>query len=63
MQPNEATLLALTGGVKMKLRVQHPKVHQREDRKGTYWFFRYWHDELLANGSQNLAEIPYNRPE
>ena len=51
MQPNEATLLALTGGVKLKMRVQHPKVHQREDRKGTYWFFRYWHDELLANGS------------
>lgn len=50
MQPNEATLLFLTGGVKLKMRVQRPKVHQREDRKGTYWFFRYWHDELLPDG-------------
>ncbi|MBI4463140.1 MAG: hypothetical protein HY647_00410, partial [Acidobacteria bacterium] len=33
------------------MRVQHPKVHQRKDRKGTYWFFRYWHDELLPDGS------------
>ena len=42
---------ALTKDVKLKMRVQHPKVHLREVRKGTYWFFRYWHDELLANGS------------
>src|ERR1035437_2949017 len=33
------------------MRVQHPKVHQRDDRNGTYWFFRYWHDELLADGT------------
>jgi integrase len=26
-------------------------VHQRTDRKGTYWFFRYWHDVLLPDGS------------
>ena len=33
------------------MRVQHPQVHQRTDRKGTYWFFRYWHEELLPDGS------------
>jgi hypothetical protein len=33
------------------MRVQHPKVHQREDRNGTYWFFRYYHDELLPDGT------------
>jgi integrase len=51
MPPNEAILLSLTGGVKLKMRVQHPKVHQRDDRSGTYWFFRYWHDELLPDGT------------
>ncbi|MBI4459432.1 MAG: tyrosine-type recombinase/integrase, partial [Acidobacteria bacterium] len=50
MPLNEAILLTLTGGVKLKMRVHHPQVHQRADRKGTYWFFRYWHDELLPNG-------------
>ena len=33
------------------MKVQHPQVHQRTDRKGTYWFFRYWHEELLPDGS------------
>ena len=33
------------------MRVQHPQVHQRSDRKGTYWFFRYWHEEPLPDGS------------
>ena len=32
-------------------RVQHPQVLQRTDRKGIYWFFRYWEDELLPDGS------------
>ena len=32
------------------MRVQHPQVHQRTDRKGTYWFFRYWHEEPLPDG-------------
>ena len=35
----------------MKPRVQRPKVHQREDRKSTYCFFRYWKDELRPDGS------------
>ena len=33
------------------MRVQHPQVHQRTDRKGTYWFFRYWHEELIPDSS------------
>ncbi|OFW27421.1 MAG: hypothetical protein A3J28_03365 [Acidobacteria bacterium RIFCSPLOWO2_12_FULL_60_22] len=33
------------------MKVQHPQVHQRTDRKGTYWFFRYWHEEPLPDGS------------
>ena len=33
------------------MRVQHPQVHQRTDRKGTYWFFRYWIEEPLPDGS------------
>ena len=35
----------------MKLRVQHPKVHERKDRGSYYWFFRYRHDALLPNGA------------
>src|SRR5580700_5413448 len=50
MLSNEATLLSLTGGVALNRRVQHPKVHERKDRKGSYWFFRYWHDEMLPDG-------------
>lgn len=33
------------------MRKQHPQVHQRTDRKGTCWFFRYWMEEPLADGS------------
>src|SRR5580692_4208931 len=50
MFANEANLLSLTGGTGLNRRVQHPKVHERKDRKGSYWFFRYWHDEMLPNG-------------
>ena len=34
----------------MKPRVQHPKIHERRDRSERYWFFRYYHDQLLPNG-------------
>jgi len=47
----EGTLLELTGGVRLKHRVQHPKVHERKDRASYYWFFRFRQDELLPNGS------------
>jgi len=33
------------------MRVQRPQVLQRTDRKSTYWFFRYWHEEPLPDGS------------
>ena len=33
------------------MRIQHPQVLQRTDRKGTYWFFRFWLDERFPNGS------------
>jgi integrase len=51
MLGNNANLQALTGGVRLKQRVQHPKVHERKDRGSHYWFFRYRHDELLPNGA------------
>src|ERR1019366_913842 len=47
---NGGNLLLLTGGVGLNKRVQHPNVHERKDRKGSYWFFRYWHDEMLPDG-------------
>ena len=52
MNPTEGNLLLmLTGGAQLKHRVQHPKVHERKDRGTYYWFFRYYHDELLSDGS------------
>jgi integrase len=51
MLGNEGTLLTLRGGVRLKQRVQHPKVHERKDRASYYWFFRYRHDELRPDGS------------
>src|SRR6516165_5508801 len=49
--PNNATLLRLTGGVRLKQRVQHPRVQECRDRKNPYWFFRYRDDELLPDGT------------
>src|SRR5437879_246585 len=51
MKLNEGSLLALTGGVKLPQRVQHPGVIERKDRGQHYWYFRYRHDELLPNGT------------
>ena len=47
----EATLLNLTGGVRLKQRVQHPSVIERKDRGTYYWYFRYREDGLLPNGT------------
>jgi integrase len=55
MTPNEVSLLSLTGGLGLNKRVQHPKVHERKDRKGSYWFFRYWHDEMLPDGAMKAS--------
>lgn len=51
MPRNEVSLQALTGGVKLKRRVQHPKIHERKDRGNYYWFFRYYADEIQSDGS------------
>lgn len=51
MRANEGTLLTLTGGVRLKQRVQHPSVIERKDRSHYYWYFRYREDELLPNGT------------
>src|SRR5579863_1100969 len=51
MAANKGNLQALTGGVRLKQRVQHPKVHERRDRGSYYWFFRYRQDELLPDGT------------
>jgi integrase len=51
MLPHDAILLTLTGGTDLTMREQHPQVHQRADRKGTYWFFRYWQEESLPDGA------------
>ena len=51
MPPNEVSLQALTGGVILKRRVQHPMVHERKDRGRYYWFFRYYADEIQRDGS------------
>ena len=37
------------------MKVQHPQVLQRTDRKDSYWFFRYWHEELLPDGAIKTA--------
>jgi integrase len=52
---NEGTLLTLTGGVRLKQRVQHPRIHERKERGAPYWYFRYWHDELLPDGTIRIT--------
>ena len=49
MLVNEGNLQSLTGGLRLKSRIQHPDVHERSDRGGSYWFFRYWDDVLQAD--------------
>src|ERR1700755_3356032 len=52
MSENKGTLLSLwAAGAVSNQRVQHPKVHERKDRGTYYWFFRYYHDELLPDGA------------
>ena len=45
-----ASVESLLGGLKLKVRIQHPGVKERTDRKGSYWYFRYWDDVLEPNG-------------
>src|ERR1700751_6098503 len=51
MLGTEGNLQSLTGGLRVKVRVQHPDVHERTDRRGSYWYFRYWDDVLQADGT------------
>jgi hypothetical protein len=41
----------LSGGVRLKPRVQHAKIDECRDRGTPYWLFRYWVDELSPDGS------------
>jgi integrase len=46
----EGNLQTLIGGLRLKVRIQHPKIHERTDRGGSYWYFRYWDDILQPDG-------------
>ena len=50
----EGNVLRLAGGLRVKARVQHPKVTQRKDRQGRPWIFRYYADELRPDGSTKV---------
>lgn len=52
IRPDNANLHMLTGGLRIKVRVQHPQVKPRKDRQGAPWVFRYWHDEIGPDGAQ-----------
>jgi len=49
----------LAGGLRVKARVQHPKVTQRKDRPGWPWIFRYYADELQPDGSTKVLRRYY----
>lgn len=51
MLANEANLHMLAGGLRVKVRVQHPQVKPRKDRQGWPWIFRYRADEIQPDGS------------
>src|ERR1700720_305712 len=51
MLPTNASLHMLSGGLRVKARVQHPQVKPRKDRQGWPWVFRYWSDETKPDGS------------
>ncbi len=51
MLGTECNLQSLTGGLRLKVRIQHPSVHERKDRRGSYWFFRYWDDLPQPGGT------------
>ena len=47
----QGNLQTLAGGLRVKVRVQHPQVKPRKDRQGWPWVFRYWADEIQPDGS------------
>src|SRR5437763_978414 len=48
---DRGSLQTLSGGLRVKARVQHPQVKPRKDRQGCPWVFRYRADELQPGGS------------
>ena len=59
MFSTEGSLHMLAGGLRVKARVQHPKVTPREDRRGWPWIFRYYADELQPDGSTKVLRRYY----
>jgi len=51
MRDDDGSLHVLTGGLRLKARVQHPKIIERTDRGGPYWYFRFRADERQSDGS------------
>src|SRR2546422_1950868 len=51
MLGTKGNLQTLVGGLRLKVRIQHPGVHERTDRGGSYWYFRYWDDVLQPDGT------------
>jgi len=47
----QGNVLTLAGGLRVKARVQHPSVTQRQGRPGWPWIFRYYADEIQPDGS------------
>src|ERR1039458_10801370 len=51
MFTTEGSLHMLTGGLRVKARVQHPGVKPRKDRSSWPWMFRYRAEEVQPDGS------------
>src|ERR1039458_1690230 len=51
MFTTEGSLRMLTGGIRVKARVQHPGVKPRKDRASWPWMFRYRAEEVQPDGS------------
>src|SRR5208283_3583619 len=55
----EGNLQRLSGGLRVKARVQHPQVKLRKDRSGWPWIFRYYADEMQPDGSTKVLRRYY----
>src|SRR5258708_2274784 len=54
MLATKGSLHLLAGGLRVKVRVQHPQVKPRKDRQGWPWVFRYWSDEFQPDGTTKV---------
>jgi hypothetical protein len=59
MLPIEGNLHMLSGGLRVKARVQHPQVKPRKDRQGSPWVFRYRAEEIQPDGSTKTLRKYY----